>query len=137
MFGKGKNVKLANWDEFRRTGMTGAQFLEKNKIETANNDITQARRRPTTSHFRGGDRLPSRAVKTRDRSKRIHIGTRKKANRRQQHGLNKPVYYGYDSVSPKHQGQNEIKITNGNDNHRQVRQNIHTAMPQKKFRIAE
>ena len=76
-FGLGTNNRLSTRDDFRRTGMAGAKFIDKNKIEPSENEIAKAKRRPITSHFRGGDRLPSRASKTRERSRRIHIGTRK------------------------------------------------------------
>jgi hypothetical protein len=84
LLGKATNMRLSTRDEFRRTGMAGAKLAAKNKIETADSSKTKARRRPTTSHFRGGDRLPSRAVKTRDKSKRIRIGIKQKEKKVQQ-----------------------------------------------------
>lgn len=121
--GGGNNTRLATRGEFRRTGMAGAKLIDTNKIEADEGD-DKAKRRPTTSHFRCGDRLPSRASKTRDRSKRIQIGGRK-ANKRQQ-GINKNTY-AHESVSPK----NNDRVYNINNNHRQVRQNVQTAMPNK------
>lgn len=92
--------------------------------------MKQAKRRPITSDFRGGDRLPSRASKTRDRSKRIYIGARKKANKRQQQGHTKKVHNAHDSVSPKNN-----RIYGVNDNHIQARHNVHTAVPKQKMRM--
>lgn len=76
-FGMGGNTRLSTRDDFRRTGMAGAKMIDKNKIEPSEAELSQAKRRPITSHYRGGDRLPSRASKTRERSRKIHIGTRK------------------------------------------------------------
>lgn len=121
-FGLGNNMRLATRGEFRRTGMQGAKLINTNKIDTDGQE-ENAKRRPITSHFRCSDRLPSRASKTRERMKRIQIGDRK-TNKRQQ-GLNKNTY-GHDSVSPKNE-----RVYNINDNHRQARQNVHTAVPNK------
>lgn len=118
----GNNMRLATRGEFRRTGMQGAKLINTNKIETDDGTET-AKRRPITSHFRTGDRLPSRASKTRERMKRIQIGVRK--NNKRQQGLNKNTY-AHDSVSPHNE-----RVYNINDNHRQVRQNVHTAVPNK------
>lgn len=131
-FGMNNNTRLATKGDFRRTGMAGAQLIDKNVIEIMENNPSQAKRRPITSQYRGGDRLPSRASKTRERSKRIQIGSRKKANKRQQQGLNQQDVYMHESVSPKHSNAYEV-----NDNHRQMRQNIHTALPNKKHAIFE
>jgi hypothetical protein len=82
------NIGTANVrarDEFAKTGMAGAQFV--NHGETGGIEKVIPKRRPITSHFRGGDRLPSRASKTRNRSRRIYIGNRK--NHRKQE--NQPV----------------------------------------------
>jgi len=81
--------------------MAGTKMIDKNKIEPSEAELSQAKRRPITSHYRGGDRLPSRASKTRERSRKIHIGTRK-SNRRQQQGSTKKSPYVHDSISPKH-----------------------------------
>ena len=131
-FGTNKNVRLATKADFRRTGMAGAQLIDKNVIEIMENNPSHAKRRPITSHYRGGDRLPSRASKTRDRSKRIQIGSQKKTNKRQQQGLNNQDVYMHESVSPKYSKPYEV-----NDNHIQLRQNIHTALPNKKHAIFE
>ena len=131
-FGMNNNVRLATKGDFRRTGMAGAQLIDKNVIELMESNPNQAKRRPITSQYRGGDRLPSRASKTRERSKRIQIGSRKKSNKRQQQGLNNQDVYMHESVSPKNNHAYEI-----NDNHRQLRQNIHTALPNKKHTIFE
>lgn len=116
----GKNMRLATRGEFRRTGMQGAKLIDTNKIDTEEIE-DNAKRRPITSHFRTGDRLPSRASKTRERMRRVQIGGRK-TNKRQQ-GLNKNTY-NHDSVSPKN-------VYNINNNHRQVRNNVQTAVPNK------
>jgi len=131
-FGMNNNVRLATKGEFRRTGMAGAQNIDKNMIEVAENEHKHEKRRPITSHFRGGDRLPSRASKTRDKAKRIYIGARKKTSKRQQQGLIKQEVYTHESVSPKHSHAYEI-----NDNHRHVRPNVHTALPNKKQTMFE
>jgi hypothetical protein len=113
----GGGVRLATRGEFRRTGMQGAKLIDTNKIETEQ-DGDYAKRRPITSHFRAGDRLPSRASKTRERMKRIQIGGHK--NNKRQQGLNKNSY-GHDSISPKV----------NNKQHIQVAQSVHTAVPNK------
>lgn len=121
-FGSGNNMRLSTKDDFRRTGMAGA----KNMAEI---EQKQPKRRPITSHWRGGDRLPSRASKTRDKSKRIHIGARKKTVKREQQGLTKKAHHAHDSVSPKNNRMYEVIENN--------RQNVHTAIPKKKKRIFE
>ena len=65
------NVRLATEGEFRRTGMAGAQQIDKNMIEAFENEQSKEKRRPITSQFRGGDRLPSRASKTKEKAKKI------------------------------------------------------------------
>ncbi len=50
-FGGGDNARLSTREDFRRTGMAGAKFLE-NKIEPVEPDTETAKRRPITSHFR-------------------------------------------------------------------------------------
>jgi len=113
-FGIGSgNIRLATRGEFRRTGMNGAKLIDTNKIETDDNESTKAKRRPITSHFRCGDRLPSRASKTRERIKRIQIGIRKKTNKRQQ-GLNKNNY-AHESVSPKNKVINNMMLEHQNN----------------------
>jgi len=75
-----KNNRLATRGDFRRTGMEGAKFIDHDIIET--NDLTakQSKKRPTTSGYRGGgDRLPSRATKTRKRARKMQMGMEKKA----------------------------------------------------------
>lgn len=126
------NARLATKADFRRTGMAGAQLIDKNVIEIMDSNPSQAKRRPITSQYRGGDRLPSRASKTRERSKRIQIGSRKKTNKRQQQGLHNHDAHMHESASPKNSHVYEV-----NDNHRQLRQNIHTALPSKKHAIFE
>ena len=55
-FGVGGNIRLATRGEFRR-----AKLIDKNKIDPAKPEGgAKAKRRPITSHFRGGDRLPTR-----------------------------------------------------------------------------
>jgi len=120
-FGLGTNARLATRGEFRRTGMAGAQHIDKNVIEVDDAAQSQAKRRPITSHFRGGDRLPSRASKTRERSKRIHIGARKKSKRQQQ-GKQEPP----ESMSPKPHQAYEASA-------KHMRQNVHTAAPAKQL----
>lgn len=100
-FGQGNNMRLSTRDDFRRTGMVGAKFTDKNKIDKAEIDQVQAKRRPITSHYRGGDRLPSRATKTRNKSKRICIGGKNKIRKREQQGSTKKSPYVHESVSPK------------------------------------
>ena len=119
------NVRLATKGEFRRTGMAGAQLMHKNVIEGAEREHIPEKRRPITSHFRVGDRLPSRASKTREKAKRIYIGDRKKQNNPQQ-GLIKKQVYTHESVSPKNRHIYEISETQKNE-----RQNVHTALPTK------
>lgn len=126
------NVRLATKGEFRRTGMAGAQNVDKHMIDVVEVDHKLEKRRPITSHFRCGDRLPSRASKTRDKAKRIYIGARKKPAKRQQQGLPKPDLHTHESMSPKHGCAPE-----GNDNHRHVRQNVYTALPHKKQTMFE
>lgn len=127
-------VGLGSKNDFRRTGMAGAKFVSKNIIDPADIEKTKGKRRPTTSQFRCGDRLPSRASKTRDRSKRIHIGARKpQPARREQQGAPKQNIHGA-SVSPKgnraDRAPDPIKpLSNGS------RHNIHTAVPNKKHRL--
>jgi hypothetical protein len=101
-FGQGNNMRLSTRDDFRRTGMVGAKFTDQNKIDKVEIDQIQAKRRPITSHYRGGDRLPSRATKTRNKSKRICIGGKNKSKKREQQGSTKKSPYVHDSVSPKH-----------------------------------
>lgn len=50
-FGGANNARLSTREDFRRTGMAGAKFLE-NKIEPAETHEETAKRRPITSHFR-------------------------------------------------------------------------------------
>lgn len=90
----------------------------------------QLQRRPITSHMGGGDRLPSRASKTRDKTKRIHIGGRK-INKNQQQGKLKKDMQKHESMSPKNRCVYEV-----NSNHYQ-RQSLHTAIPNKKFMSLE
>lgn len=129
-FGLGGNMRLATRGEFRRTGMAGAKLIDTNKIEAEEIEEHQSKRRPITSHFRGGDRLPTRQSKTRDRRNRIHIGTRKKTAKKQQQGLKKKTQHMSDSVSPKNE-----RVYAVNNNHRPARQNVHTAIPNKKHAI--
>lgn len=112
--------------------MAEAKLLSKNKIDSGEIEMRQAKRRPITSDFRGGDRLPSRAWKTREKAKRIYIGIRKKPAKRQQQGLTKNVHNAHDSVSPKNN-----RIYGVNDNHIQARHNVHTAVPKQKMRMFE
>lgn len=60
-FGVSNNMRLSTRDDFRRTGMAEAKLLAQNKIDSAEIEMNNGRRRPITSDFRGGDRLPSRA----------------------------------------------------------------------------
>ena len=76
-FGAGNNGRLATKGEFRRTGMAGAKFLNNEVIDPNDLEAHNTKRRPTTSQFRGGDRLPSRASKTRERARRIQIAANK------------------------------------------------------------
>lgn len=124
------NTRLATRGEFRRTGMAGAQFVDKNVIEIADEDQNQNKRRPITSHFRGGDRLPSRAAKTRERAKRIRINPRKNTKRQQQ-GVLKNDLKKHESMSPKNS-----KIYEMNNNHRQ-RLDLRTAVPNKQLGMFE
>lgn len=95
------NVRLATRGEFRRTGMQGAKLIDSNKIDTLE-DEENIKRRPITSHFRCGDRLPSRASKTREKMKHIQIGGRK-ANKRQQGLNNNKKTHAQDNASPKNE----------------------------------
>lgn len=74
------NNRLLTNHDFRRTGMAGAKFLNKNKLEEDEIVRVRKKKRPITSHFRGGDRLPSRQSKTRDRSRRLVIASKNRAN---------------------------------------------------------
>jgi hypothetical protein len=107
----GSNARLSSRDDFRRTGMAGAQQLSKNIIEIDEKEDAQAKRRPITSHFRCGDRLPSRASKTRDRSKRIVIGSTKRTVKKEQQGLKKRKHYAHDSASPKNNRFYEVSFS--------------------------
>jgi hypothetical protein len=98
--GNGNNMRLSTRDQFRRTGMGAAKLIDQNKIEQVDSPQTKAIRRPKTSHFRGGDRLPSRASKTRDKSKRIRIGLKKPIKVQQQGQILKPRFEK-NRLSPK------------------------------------
>lgn len=50
-FGGANDARLSTREDFRRTGMAGAKFLE-NKIEPVETHEETAKRRPITSHFR-------------------------------------------------------------------------------------
>lgn len=50
-FGGAKDARLSTREDFRRTGMAGAKFLN-NKIEPVEPEQESAKRRPITSHFR-------------------------------------------------------------------------------------
>lgn len=55
--------------------MQGAKLIDHDIIESNNLEAKQSKKRPTTSGFRGGgDRLPSRATKTR----KIQMGNKNK-----------------------------------------------------------
>lgn len=64
--------------------MAGAKFLNKNKLEEDEIVRVRKKKRPITSHFRGGDRLPSRQSKTRDRSRRFVMGSKIKVIQEEQ-----------------------------------------------------
>lgn len=100
----GNNTRLATGGEFRRTGMQGAKLIDINKIETEEME-DKSKRRPITSHFRTGDRLPSRASKTRERIKRIQIGGRK-TKKQQQGKANKHIVIKNNRLEIK---QNDVK----------------------------
>ena len=125
--------------------MAGAKFIDSNGIDPSGIEATKPRRRPITSHYRGGDRLPSRASKTRDKSKRIRIGA-KKHSEKQQGPITKPRFT-HESVSPKNGRAYGLEEVSGDslqnlelrqpEPHVQARQNLHTAVPNKKMRIFE
>lgn len=54
-FGVGGNIRLATRGEFRR-----AKLIDKNKIQPDLDVGAKGKRRPITSHFKEGDRLPTR-----------------------------------------------------------------------------
>ena len=114
----GQNTRLATRGEFRRTGMEGAKFIDHDMVQTNDLDYQQAKKRPTTSQFRGGDRLPSRASKTRDRARRLHLNS--KSNKKE-----KLVY-------KKNRSPQNNRMGLANTNHRKQRQTLHTAVPWKK-----
>ena len=126
-FGTGNGVRLATRGEFRRTGMAGAQFIDHDIIETNDLDSKQPKRRPTTSHFRGGDRLPSRASKTREKVRKLHIGGANK----------KPIKTKQQVTKKKIESSPSVTLDLVNNNHRNERHNIHTAMPAKNYMTFE
>jgi hypothetical protein len=126
-FGTGNGVRLATRGEFRRTGMAGAKFIDHDIIETNDLDSKQPKRRPTTSHFRGGDRLPSRASKTREKVRKLHIGGANK----------KPIKTKQQVIKKKIESSPSVIVDLVNNNHRNERLNIHTAMPAKNYMTFE
>lgn len=126
-YGTGNNVRLATRGEFRRTGMAGAKFIDHDIIETNDLDANQPKRRPTTSQYRGGDRLPSRATKTREKVRKLQIGTIKKPIK-----TNKLQVQKKSNASPKN-----IRVEAVNNNHRSERQNVQTAKPTKNYMMLE
>jgi hypothetical protein len=93
--------------------MAGAKFANSNGTDPSGIEATKPRRRPITSHYRGGDRLPSRASKTRDKSKRIRIGAKKHSEKPQQQGHITKPRFNHDSVSPKNgraYGMEEVSV---------------------------
>lgn len=126
-FGLGNNPRLATRAEFRLTGMAGAKLIDVNKIEPSDVELNKAKRRPTTSHFRGGDRLPSRASKTRERAKRIQLAARKN---QKQKTVTRKIIHMPDSMSPKNDNIYGIPSHN-----MPVRPNVYTAIPNKKHRM--
>ena len=124
-FGTGNNVRLATRGEFRRTGMAGAK-LDHDIIETNDLDSSQPKRRPTTSQYRGGDRLPSRATKTREKIRKLQIGAAKK-----------PIKTKTQALKKKNASSQNIRVDAVNNNHRNLRQNVHTALPAKDYIILE
>lgn len=125
-FGGGKNSRLATRGEFQRTGMQGAKFIDHDIIEAEGLDGNGGRRRPTTSHNQGGDRLPSRAVKTRDRARRMNMAKKKKPLKKEKLAIKKK------NISPQNSRGGMMK-----KNHRKDRQNLHTALPMQSNAIFE
>ena len=117
-FRVGNNARLATRGEFRRTDMEGAKYIDHDVLQSNDLDNGIAKKRPTTSQFRCGDRLPSRASKTRDRAKRFNMSSKKQPKKKTHVKKNR---------SPQN---NRMGIVN--NNHRKERQTLHTAIPSKK-----
>ncbi len=125
-FGGSKNSRLGTRGEFRRTGMQGAKFIDHDIIETEELEGNGIRKRPTTSHNGGGDRLPSRQIKTRERARKVYINKKKKPTKKEKLAIKKK------NISPQNS-----RVGMVNNNHRKDRQSLHTAFPVKKKAIFE